>query len=277
MTGSVDCRKYAALSYCWGQISEKQKSFVTKKRNIALRLSGFQMHELPRTLQDGIRTARALNIDFLWIDSICIIQDDPEDWSREASRMGSIYNHAYLTIAAANSKSSFDGFLEDRNPVYRTNLGFTFSELEPNQIQFPAREAGIIGFRCPPQIGVKKSLLNCDWDQRGWTLQENLMSTRVLYFTQETIYYECIESQKMENPGYELPIPRDAPKLIAESRVLPSAKRMRNREDYLSVWYKIVQAFSDRKLTCPEDKLPAMEGLARIWGELIDDVYIYGL
>ena len=250
---------------------------MTTKSNIAARLSGFQINELPRTLKEAIRTVRALGIDFIWIDAVCIIQDDTEDWSREASRMGKIYNHAYLTIAATNSKSSFDGFLQDREPSCRASLGFVFKGVQPPHSQTAVNETGIIHFRYPLETSVDDHLSNCDWNQRGWTLQENLLSTRTLYFTKDVIYYECVTSQKVESPGYKFPAHREFSVLLAESKSLPLAERIEIREEYLSNWYKIVEIYSRRNLTCPRDKLPAMEGLAGTLGDLIDDVYIYGL
>ncbi|KAF2817515.1 uncharacterized protein BDZ99DRAFT_360764, partial [Mytilinidion resinicola] len=103
VTGKPEHHRYAALSYCWGQISTGRDLFLTTKCNITARLSSLQMNELPQALQDAVQVSRALSVDYLWINAICIIQDDFEDWSKEASRMGTIYKHAYFTIAATDS------------------------------------------------------------------------------------------------------------------------------------------------------------------------------
>jgi hypothetical protein len=252
-------------------------SFLTKKSNISERLSGFSMEELPRTLKDAVRTARALGVDYLWIDAICIIQDDSEDWSKEASRMGKIYNHAYLTIAATNSESSFDGFLQDRELSSRASLGFTLKGVQPTRSPTAVNEKGIIHFRYPPETGVGDHLSRCAWNRRGWTLQENLLSTRTLYFTKEVVYYECAASHKVENPGYKLPAPQKISVFPTIPEDLPLTERMERREEQLSNWYRIVQQYAKRSLSCPSDKLPALEGLAASLSDLIQDVYIYGL
>lgn len=98
-------------------------SFETKRCNVEARFAGFQVSSLPLTLRDAIRVTRALNIPFLWIDSLCIVQDDTEDWKREASKMESVYSNAEITIAATCANSSWDGFLK-RRTICETRLPF---------------------------------------------------------------------------------------------------------------------------------------------------------
>lgn len=243
VTGITEHRRYVTLSYCWGRLSKEQESFLTTKSNIAARISGFHINELPRTLKDAILTVRALGIDFIWIDAICIIQDDKDDWSREASRMGKVYHHSYFTVATTNSESSFDGFLQDRERSCRASLGFALKGVQPLHSQTEVNETGIIHFRYPPEISVDDLLHDCEWDRRGWTLQEKLLSTRALYFTKDVIYYECVASQKIDNPGYKLPpklpTPLELPTLLAELKNLTSTERIERREECYSTWYEL--------------------------------------
>jgi hypothetical protein len=98
---------YITLSHCWGtspMITTKTATLNARKREIAL-------SDLPQTFLDAVRIVRRLDIRYLWIDSLCIIQDDPLDWEREASRMGPIYAWSYLTIAATSSVDSSGGCL----------------------------------------------------------------------------------------------------------------------------------------------------------------------
>ena len=75
---------------------------------------GFDFALLPQSLKDGIMITRCLGLQYIWIDCLCIVQDDEEDWHREAGRMGDIYSKSYLTIAAARSADSNNGFLAPR-------------------------------------------------------------------------------------------------------------------------------------------------------------------
>jgi hypothetical protein len=235
------------------------------------------MDELSKTLQDAIRITRALGIEYVWVDAVCIIQDDMNDWAREASRMGDVYKHAYLTIASTTAMSSLDGFLQDRDPCFKASLGFHFEELQSMRAQPETNQSGTIHFRYPPERAILDDLSECKWNQRGWTLQEKLLSTRILYFTKDVLYYECVTSQQAENSGYRLPERFSLPALVADYGSLKPVDSDHQRRDLLSDWYKIVMVYTERSITHPLDKLPALQGIAEIYRRVIDDDYVYGL
>ncbi|KAI0813430.1 hypothetical protein GGR55DRAFT_703415 [Xylaria sp. FL0064] len=166
--------KYIALSHCWGKTPE-HLSLVTKKSNVARLKDGFNVNELPKTFQDAVRTARALGIRYLWIDSLCIIQDDKKDWETEAKKMGDVYSFAYLTIAASSATSSLDGFLERSKhrrcaTVATTDGPLHLAEAIDNFVE-----------------DVEDGILNT----RGWVLQERALSRRIIHFTSTQMYWEC--------------------------------------------------------------------------------------
>lgn len=106
--------EYIALSYCWGLTRQN----TTQKENLELRGKELEVQSLPRTLQDAICMTRAIGLDYLWIDSLCIIQDDKDDWAYEASRMAEIYSHAHLVLVVTAAADCNDGFLhEQADPV----------------------------------------------------------------------------------------------------------------------------------------------------------------
>ncbi|KAI0098129.1 hypothetical protein GGR51DRAFT_552658 [Nemania sp. FL0031] len=105
--------RYIALSHCWGNFS-KNVNFCTKRDNFAAFRSHISFNRLPKTFQDAITVTRALDIPYLWIDSLCIIQDDEADWDSESKRMEDVYSSAYITIAATSSRSSYEGFLDTK-------------------------------------------------------------------------------------------------------------------------------------------------------------------
>jgi hypothetical protein len=107
--------RYAALSYCWGPIEQPS----TTKSNVALRYNNFQYREFPQALQDAILMTRMLGLDYLWIDAICIVQDDKEEWAGEAARMGDIYSMAHVVLAATAANSATEGFLHSRDRPQR--------------------------------------------------------------------------------------------------------------------------------------------------------------
>lgn len=99
--------RYAALSHCWG--SEDKSPPRTTHKTLNRRLSGMSFGELPKTFQDAVTITRRLGLQYLWIDSLCIIQDSQSDWEAEAANMATVYQNAYVTIAAEAASNSQEG------------------------------------------------------------------------------------------------------------------------------------------------------------------------
>jgi hypothetical protein len=98
---------YACLSHCWGKTRSK---YLTKTQTISSNKDGIPVDALPRTFQDAIHIARALDIRYLWIDSLCIVQDDDQDWAKHVESMAAIYANSYVTLAAGSSEDDDCGF-----------------------------------------------------------------------------------------------------------------------------------------------------------------------
>ncbi|KAK4222675.1 heterokaryon incompatibility protein-domain-containing protein, partial [Podospora fimiseda] len=103
--------KYITLSHCWGNFVPLTTEISTMQK----RISGISYSTLPKTFQDAVTIARLLQIKYLWINSLCIVQDDPQDWELEASKMAGVYSGALLTIIAADTRDARDGFLGPRD------------------------------------------------------------------------------------------------------------------------------------------------------------------
>lgn len=115
---------YIALSYCWGCSDQP----TTTKSNLASREIQVVLKNLPQTVQDAAYIARSLDVQFLWIDALCIVQDDKDEMEREIRNMGNIYKNALLTIAASSSASVKNGFLQKRNDPISVDLPLRLSE-----------------------------------------------------------------------------------------------------------------------------------------------------
>jgi hypothetical protein len=101
---------YMTLSHCWGPA----QLITTTANTIEQRKAGIPLEGLPQTFKDAVSLTRNLGIQYLWIDSLCIKQLDKEDWEAEASKMGSVYSHSYLNIAATSSAESRGGCFKER-------------------------------------------------------------------------------------------------------------------------------------------------------------------
>ncbi|PQE20746.1 heterokaryon incompatibility protein [Rutstroemia sp. NJR-2017a BBW] len=100
---------YACLSYCWG--TDLDNNVKTLKANLKQHLDGILISVLPKTIQDAVLVCQRLGIRYLWVDALCIIQDDEEDWENESIQMCDIYSGSHITIAAHRVESCKQGFL----------------------------------------------------------------------------------------------------------------------------------------------------------------------
>ncbi|KAF5555909.1 serine threonine kinase [Fusarium mexicanum] len=164
---------YLALSHCWGGST----SLSTLTSNIDQFRNEIPHEQLPLNFQEAIKVTRALKIPYLWIDSLCIIQDDPEDWRREAARMGQVFSNAYCTIAATSAATSNEGFL---TPKFSSTLSATLET--PSGGLFHISEF---------MEDCNRDLESAPLNTRGWVMQERALSRRTLHFTRTQVYWEC--------------------------------------------------------------------------------------
>ncbi len=183
---SIRTNGYIALSHCWGKTDPgKVPPYCTTKSNRTSReIIGFKATDLPRTFQDAIETVRGLGLQYLWIDSLCIIQDDEQDWERESSAWKDAYASAYCTLAATSAIDSFAGFLERK-----VNNEYICVRDDSDQQSYV--RIGIADF----DEEVEKAELN----KRAWVLQERLLSCRTIHFGAKQAYWECGEGVRGED------------------------------------------------------------------------------
>ncbi|KAK0645518.1 heterokaryon incompatibility protein-domain-containing protein [Cercophora newfieldiana] len=174
---------YACLSYCWG--ADLRGVVVTSKENIGAHQLGLPLSALPNAIQDAAAVCQGLNLRYLWVDSLCIIQNDPEDWKRESGRMHDVYSNSYITIAAHHTKSCKESFLGQQ-------------ELGNAPWQRDEDERGRT--MPPPPLPL---------DTRGWTLQETILPSRIIHFNGYELSWECNTRVFCECETYSKPWQRD--------------------------------------------------------------------
>ncbi|KAK8004568.1 hypothetical protein PG989_004287 [Apiospora arundinis] len=273
-------RRYLALSYCWGGQSqllltrESEQEFHT----------GLPREKLSPTQRDTIALAKALSIPYVWIDALCIRQNDRKDWESEAPVMGEIYSGAYLTVCAASSSSAQEGYLDREfvtpitvpvDPVSDPSgsIGGTYV-FEPimwlHDLNFTYNECG------------QFSLSSSDWATRAWTHQEMKMSTRLLYFTTSGMHFNCGQYIDSEYPYHiRLPDPAtfmDDATTIYDRVGLESLYELSDTYDiYLEWTRRVTVKHGGRNMTEPTDAFPSLSGLANIFASLLQDDYVAGL
>ena len=98
----IGAATYVALPHCWGE-SDKVPPYCTTQGNISDRQVKLSIAELPLTFRDAVKVTRGLKVQYLWIDSLCIMQGEGEDWKEESKRMEDVYTSAHCTIAATRA------------------------------------------------------------------------------------------------------------------------------------------------------------------------------
>jgi hypothetical protein len=242
--------------------------------------------ELPLTFRDFIDIARRLKVRWVWIDSLCIIQDSREDWEKEAAQMADVYSKSYLTIAASGSANGSEGCYVHSDT--RSYGPIDIECLDPDAVSSsdmsPAKKLFRTWARDPNPISsvLPQNPLN----KRGWTVQERELAPRVVHYSKDTIRWECCElAATLEFPcGDRLSF--DGGRLfdggsdarppqfgvpINDSKPLTTITKQR------LAWFELVERYTARSLTKQSDILPAFSGLARSIASKTSDRYVAGL
>ncbi|KAF2006833.1 HET-domain-containing protein [Amniculicola lignicola CBS 123094] len=254
--------QYIALSHVWGNNTH----FMTTHSNIDAHKESISFDALPKTHQDAVTLTRKLGIRYLWIDSLCICQNDGPEWERESAKMHSIYANAYLTIAATGTAHDYDGFLTKRPDVEYTQFPYTSKD---------GQKGTLNAFSIPPKYVANPSdytsLSNEPLTKRGWALQERSLSPRILHFASDQMCYECYHHFISED-GLRV---QGRSSGIHEDWVPTAESGIPYRGSW--AWHQMLRAYYPRALTKRSDKLPAVSGIAKTIEERTGDTYVAGL
>ncbi len=263
--------KYLALSYVWGEAQPHR----TTTSNVSAYSDIISPSVLPRTIRDAIYVAHVLGFRFLWIDSLCIIQDSDEDKLHELGRMHHVYRYAFLTLIAASARTVSKGFLRNR-PASHRDIAFPFpcgpSALQVGKINLSVTTP----LRSGPSYAQPR--VEEPINARGWCLQEYYMSPRALIFASDTLRFRCqTATQNVGNAYYNQVRERRLPHVLFLRRPPPA---VRGAEDWTAVhraWWDIVEDYSRRVVSTPSDKLVACGAIADAFRRVLHSEYLAGL
>ncbi|KFY08087.1 hypothetical protein V492_06553 [Pseudogymnoascus sp. VKM F-4246] len=262
--------RYVALSYCWGE----GPNLKTLNSNIKEHLKGIDFRKMPKTIQDAVVLTREIGLRYIWIDALCIIQDSREDFLREAAVMGDIYSHAELTIAVKDSADCSGGCFRERS--------WTSTAVLPLDLRIPSMishwgrtsrvsrlMAGLESGKANQTTSVSSPVL----DSRAWTLQEDLLSPRVLHCTDSGLAWACLRRQCSEsNPDWSYPaqdwFTNIKWALAVNTDLLGDTL---NPVKVFEHWAKLLEDYTKRKLSHTSDKLIALSGLQGRIGVILQD------
>ncbi len=233
--------QYVCLSHCWGL----SQIIITTAKTLQDRISGIPWTSLSRTFQEAITFTRSLKVRYLWIDSLCIVQDDKHDWEQEAARIAMIYENSFLTLAATKSTNGQGGM---------------FSNLNVHELVVNVHDTSY-------HLYVRRLIKHLHNDpqefpllSRAWVLQERLLSPRVLHFTNGELAWECREDMHCECDRLS-----DDSTNAADTEKAKFSDALANASTSIlrKTWHEIVSTYSGLNLTKPSDKFPAISGLVK--------------
>lgn len=263
---------YVALSHRWGD--PRLKQLKTTTRTMQTHMDQIPWHDLPGTFQDAVTVCRSMDVEYLWIDSLCILQafeditpDELEatrhDFAQENSIMARTYQNSHFTISADISTHMDSGM---------------FSELpvDDHAIEVMADDGK------PALLYIRQEINHLrdetpDIETRGWTLQEFLLPPRVLHFGKFDIEWRC--KQRLTCECGNLDRERQMQSEWHRHHYMGRADKTppKDHEGALEWWEDVVHYYTSRQLTNPSDKLPALSGLAQLRKRVKDGVYLAGL
>lgn len=298
--------QYITLSHCWG---ESQVFTLTQQNQDAL-TKKIDNSRLSQTFQDAICVARELDVEYLWIDSLCILQDCESDWLAESVRMGKVYANGVCNIAATFAKDGRDGLFRERNPVAFLPVMVTANSPSPPSSACGEPQVATQSFRAArsksdsSNINVPQAtayvdrltpgdyhIIECNiFDtelnkspllRRAWVVQERLLAPRVLHFGVRQLLFECNNHYQCES--YPLGVPgraRENSIWKPSTAYFGSLKPTPNPwaiDPWRVAWMNLIPAYSRGQLSYAKDKLVAVHGIATRMNTNKEGKYIAGL
>ncbi|KAF2786793.1 HET-domain-containing protein [Melanomma pulvis-pyrius CBS 109.77] len=272
---------YITLSHCWGNVNmmRLERSKIEEFKAGIL--------NLPKTFNDLIIAARKFGIKYVWIDCLCIVQDEMSDWNIECSLMDKVYRNAFFNIAATASHNSHGGLFYDRLKSKPCTVILSAGKGREMFLLVDARQ-------------FEKDVANSPLLKRGWILQERLLAPRVLHFARRQLFWECKKLCASETYPYGLPsavrrddlqqgleenrknsVVKKAPLYLLKFPLCRSHEEVEGVEEIdqkeVKLWYQIVKTYSETSLTFSSDKLPALSGVAKFFQNGPRNTYLAGI
>jgi hypothetical protein len=261
---------YATLSYCWGG-DQPHKLTVARCKEY---MRTIDVAKLPASIRDAIKVTARLGLEYLWIDSLCIIQDDPKDVAREIALMSKVYSQAIVTICASKAEGASEGFLNEVDVSQMASRAFRLP------YQCPNGKLGSVYLTRP-----NDDILIPPLSLRGWAFQERCLSARVLDYGPCQVRCVCnsSEEQTILSDGWQrkefgnlavFDVLKDLERILSHGKSIIDEDV---RKQILASWRNTVKAYTNRELTVPADRILAVSALAERYGDVLQDEYFAGL
>ena len=269
---------YVALSHCWGDADTVPKTMIKDLKHYQRRIpKAF----LSRTFQDAIKITRQLGFRYIWIDALCIIQDSEDDWKEQAAAMANVYGGAFVTIAATSASNGAGGCF-----TCRQSSDFRLGSAADIGYDVYARPVDGHRDNFPSALRERNSEPKWPVMKRKWCFQERMLSRRMLCYTDKELVWECKTELRCQCDGRLAHGTCVGPHLgshkagFARLSNVPGPTGLslyHNDTNAIRLWEGVLEEYTARQLTYPEDILPAFSGVARAFDGRGWGIYCAGI
>lgn len=254
---------YFTLSHCWGRSAH----LCLTKANREKLMNSFDSSILPKTFQDALTITWTLGQRYIWIDSLCIVQDDSADWAEQVDTMADIYQNATVNIAAVWGTDGDQGCFSKRDP----NLA-RLTSIYKHQDSGKHWSLWDIS-------AWNDNVADAPLNRRGWVLQERMLAVRQMNFAKDQVFWQCQEMLASEQvaSGVPVSIATSSNRNRASTLFTETSIYSNGAVDLRKVWDFIVTEYSQCSLTKTEDRLPALSGVVSRFKARTNDVYLEGM
>lgn len=269
--------KFIALSYVWG--SSPTVRLVKANKTSLLEPGCFCKLQLPRTIADSMKLVDQLGLQYLWVDALCIIQDDTDDQSYQIGNMSTIYSSALLTIVAASGEDANAGLpgLDSSTRLYEQQEVVVLPPSDHNDGLSVMNTLKSCPRHCDEWY--TRGLEDADsskWSHRAWTVQEKALSRRTLVFTNEQVFWTCQQAYFCEESDFEMP-------RFRVKHYYPSVHKLgihqltETNSDLWRIYKDLIQNYMLRDITYKGDVYAACQGILEVMAKSMRTEFLWGL
>ena len=257
---------YMTLSHCWGHVD----CLKLTTSNYGEMTDAILVSDLPQLYKDAVSVTRKLGVRYLWIDSLCIIQegDQHADWVKEVKTMDKVYANSYCNIAATNAPTGYHTMFHHRDPAL-LNPQVVHCNVNGRAGFYHIFDSSrVIGWR-----EVEGALLNT----RGWVLQERLLSPRTLHFSNPQIFWECRQGFSCETYPDGIPRTTGNPVTMFKNHMSRLPFSQHSKDPAYPTWSHVIFTYTKSQISYPSDKLVAVSAVAKVMRSILADDYVAGM
>ncbi|KAH6959519.1 heterokaryon incompatibility protein-domain-containing protein [Fusarium avenaceum] len=259
ITDDTEIPDFFALSYVWGT----QECVTLTQATLPVMQQEIELHTLAKTIRDAIAVTRSLGYKYLWVDSLCIIQDSKADWKVESAKMGGIYRRSILTLGALHAAGNHEGLFTARNPLCARNLHIPGTSFEISNT------ANYVFWEYETRVAPLQT--------RAWVVQERASALRTLFFGATGLFWECSQCQASESDVQGSIDPLNPSWKRGINAVIDASDVSHRAAALVRIWNQIRFEYTQCNLTYVSDRPVAISGLADFLSNATGLKYSHGV